>query len=69
MKTKETKRRGAPPKVGTGAKRVLLVRVDEVLVQLLDQRVALLRSRQRGQSVSRAGVVRNLLFEGLAKST
>ena len=68
-KTKETKRRGAPPKVGGGVNRGVFVRVDDALVKLLDERVQSYRSSQRGRATSRADVIRELLYEGLTKET
>jgi hypothetical protein len=66
-KMKETKRRGAPPKVGGGAKRGAFIRFDDALVELLDERVQRYRSSHRGRAISRAEVIRELLYEGLEK--
>lgn len=66
-KKKETKRRGAPPKVGGGVNRGIYVRLDEALVKLLDERVRLNQSSQRGYAISRADVIRELLYQGLAR--
>jgi hypothetical protein len=57
--------RGKKPAVALG--KVLFVRVDEKLLAGIDEAVARERDRVRGRTVSRADVVRTLLWRALLR--
>jgi len=56
-------RRGAPEKAPGGLNKVLYVRADEQLLDLLDRLVEQERRKHPGRSVSRADVTRELLYK------
>jgi hypothetical protein len=58
----QNRRKGAPEKAPGGLNKVLYVRADERLLNLLDRLVDQERRQHPGRSVSRADVTRELLY-------
>jgi hypothetical protein len=58
-------RRGRPCKSGSGLTRVLFVRVDSALLELLDRRLLEERARRPGHCISRADIARECLYAAL----
>ena len=65
MRGQEKQKRGAPPKVEGGLTRVLYVRAGEDLTDALDAFLEKERTARRGVAISRADIIRGLLYEAL----
>lgn len=65
MEIEKIQKRGAPPKVAGGLTKVLYVRANSDLIDALDKATEKERVAQRGMSISRADIARNLLYEAL----
>ena len=57
--------RGAPKKAPTGLKYILFVRVDKDFLPRLDRLVAKHQAQNIGLTVSRADVVRSIIYDEL----
>ena len=58
-------RRGAPRKSSRGLKQILFVRVDDTLLPLLDKLVVEEQKTAPSRTVTRAEVVRDLIYKAL----